>query len=79
MCIHGLQVDPQARERASHPRRGAAVGKPGEIAARPPTLGEHMDVVLAELGYEGGWGGSGPAGQRCPIAALRVLARLGYS
>jgi crotonobetainyl-CoA:carnitine CoA-transferase CaiB-like acyl-CoA transferase len=25
---------------------------PGEIAHRPPTLGEHTDLVLAELGYD---------------------------
>jgi crotonobetainyl-CoA:carnitine CoA-transferase CaiB-like acyl-CoA transferase len=25
---------------------------PGEIAARPPTLGEHTDLVLGELGYD---------------------------
>jgi crotonobetainyl-CoA:carnitine CoA-transferase CaiB-like acyl-CoA transferase len=24
---------------------------PGEIATRPPTLGEHTDLILAELGY----------------------------
>ncbi|MES1148472.1 MAG: CoA transferase, partial [Bradyrhizobium guangdongense] len=33
---------------------------PGKIAARPPTLGEHTDRVLAELGYD-----------RDAIAALR--------
>jgi crotonobetainyl-CoA:carnitine CoA-transferase CaiB-like acyl-CoA transferase len=25
---------------------------PGEIATRPPTLGEHTDLVLTELGYD---------------------------
>jgi len=25
---------------------------PGEIAARPPMLGEHTDLVLTELGYD---------------------------
>jgi crotonobetainyl-CoA:carnitine CoA-transferase CaiB-like acyl-CoA transferase len=33
---------------------------PGHIAARPPTLGEHTDLVLAELGYD-----------KAAIAALR--------
>ena len=25
---------------------------PGEIVTRPPTLGEHTDMVLTELGYD---------------------------
>lgn len=25
---------------------------PGEIVTRPPTLGEHTDLVLTELGYD---------------------------
>jgi crotonobetainyl-CoA:carnitine CoA-transferase CaiB-like acyl-CoA transferase len=25
---------------------------PGEIVARPPTLGEHTELVLGELGYD---------------------------
>jgi crotonobetainyl-CoA:carnitine CoA-transferase CaiB-like acyl-CoA transferase len=37
---------------------------PGEIATRPPTLSEHTDVVLAELGYDA-----------AAIAALRESGR----
>jgi hypothetical protein len=32
------------------PRCGAAVGDPGEVVSRPPTLGEHTDRVLADFG-----------------------------
>ena len=38
---------------------------PGEIASRPPTLGEHTDHVLAELGYDA-----------ADIAALRTVGAI---
>ena len=39
------------------PRRSARAAvrlseTPGEIVTRPPTLGEHTDLVLGELGYD---------------------------
>jgi hypothetical protein len=41
-----------AESRADCTRRGKALADPGEIVVRPPTLGEHTELVLGELGYD---------------------------